>query len=80
MNSLNFKLLGVAVLLLALLVCEISSVEEKKVMRRKKVLPASTIEVEPNRDGHYRVQKKLNHPLIRDGKKKWGWSLRSKII
>ncbi len=68
MNSLNFKLLGVFVLLLAL-VCEISSLEEKKVMRRKKVLP-STAEVEPNRDGHYRVQKKLNHPLIRDGKKK----------
>jgi hypothetical protein len=66
MNSLNFKLLGVVILLLAL-VCEISSVEEKKVLRRKKVLPSAD-EVEPNRDGHYRLQKKSNHPLIRDGK------------
>jgi hypothetical protein len=66
MNSLNFKWLGVVILLMAL-VGEISSVEEKKVLRKKKVLPSAD-EVEPNRDGHYRIQKKLNHPLIRDGK------------
>ena len=62
----NCKLL-LAVLIFAL-VSEIASTEEKKVMRRKKVLP-SREEVDKSLEAHYRIKKQMIHPLVRESKK-----------